>query len=198
MEHRTKRRKFSRTASHRKAMMSNLSVSLILNDRIKTTLAKAKELRLYVEPLVTKAKKANASGENEKGVHLRRVAKQFLKDDSAVKKLFDEIGPKYADRPGGYTRVLKTGHRFGDGADTAIIEFVDFDYVKQKESADEDKTAKKKKSKNKKGEAEVEASEEQPKAKKTTKKSKKEDSKETKTKSGEKKPKKKASKKKED
>ncbi|MCB0725639.1 MAG: 50S ribosomal protein L17 [Ignavibacteriae bacterium] len=186
MEHRTKGRKFSRTASHKKAMMSNLSVSLILHDRIKTTLAKAKELRLYVEPLVTKAKKAN--GSSEKGVHLRRVAKQFLKDDSAVKRLFDEIGPRYADRPGGYTRVLKTGHRYGDGADTAIIEFVDYDHAKKKEATDDDKSAKKK---GKKGETAVE-----PKAKKT--KSKKEDTKETKTKSEEKKPKKKASKKKED
>lgn len=147
MEHRTKGRKFSRTASHKKAMMSNLSVNLIKHDRIKTTLAKAKELRLYIEPLVTKARKANASSVSEQKVHLRRVAKSFLKDDAAVKKLFDEIGPKYADRPGGYTRVLKTGHRPGDGADTAIIEFVDFNYVQQKEEAVDDTADSKKKSK---------------------------------------------------
>ena len=164
MEHRTKGRKFSRTASHKKAMMSNLSVSLILNDRIKTTLAKAKELRLYIEPLVTKAKKANANGVAESNVHLRRVAKSFLKDDSAVKKLFDEIGPKFADRPGGYTRVLKTGHRPGDGADTAIIEFVGFE-IKEKEAPEDDKSAKKKKGKK----SEVEASDEKP-AKKSAKK----------------------------
>lgn len=186
MEHRTKGRKLGRTASHKKALMSNLSVSLILHDRIKTTLAKAKELRLYVEPLVTKAKKANASSVAEKGVHLRRVAKQFLKDDSAVKKLFDELGPRFADRPGGYTRVLKTGHRPGDGADTAIIEFVGFE-KKEKEVTDDEKTTKKK---SKKGD--VEASE----TPKKTAKKKKEEVKETK--SEEKKPKKKASKKKED
>lgn len=185
MEHRTKRRKLGRTASHKKALMSNLSVSLILNDRIKTTLAKAKELRLYVEPLVTKAKKANASSEAEKGVHLRRVAKQFLKDDSAVKKLFEEIGPKFADRPGGYTRVLKTGHRLGDGADTAIIEFVGYEKKEKEEPADEKATKKKGKKA-----ADVEAED-------TTKKTaKKKEVKETK--SEEKKPKKKASKKKED
>ena len=141
--------------------MSNLSVNLIKNDRIKTTLAKAKELRLYIEPLVTKARKANASSAAEQKVHLRRVAKSFLKDDAAVKKLFDEIGPKYADRPGGYTRVLKTGHRPGDGADTAIIEFVDFNYVKQKEEAAEETTDTKKKGKK----ADKETTEE-PKAKK--------------------------------
>lgn len=184
MEHRTKGRKLGRTSSHKKALMSNLSVSLIMNDRIKTTLAKAKELRLYVEPLVTKAKKANASTVAEKGVHLRRVAKQFLKDDSAVKKLFEELGPRFADRPGGYTRVLKTGHRPGDGADTAIIEFVGFE-KKEKESDDDVKTSKKKSKK-----SDVEASE----TVKKTKKSKKEEE----TKSEEKKPKKKASKKKEE
>ena len=182
MEHRTKGRKLGRTSSHKKALMSNLSVSLILNDRIKTTLAKAKELRLYVEPLVTKAKKANASTVAEKGVHLRRVAKQFLKDDSAVKKLFDELGPRFADRPGGYTRVLKTGHRPGDGADTAIIEFVGFE-KKEKEATEDEKTTKKKGKK-----SDVEASD-------TTKTAKKEVKE---TKSEEKKPKKKASKKKEE
>jgi large subunit ribosomal protein L17 len=166
MEHRTKGRKFSRTASHKKAMMSNLSVNLIKNDRIKTTLAKAKELRLYIEPLVTKARKANASTQSEQKVHLRRVAKSFLKDDAAVKKLFDEIGPKYADRPGGYTRVLKTGHRPGDGADTAIIEFVDFNYVQQKEESSTEVTDTKKKKKGKKDEDTTD----EPKAKKETKK----------------------------
>ena len=167
--------------------MSNLSVSLIMNDRIKTTLAKAKELRLYVEPLVTKAKKANASTVAEKSVHLRRVAKQFLKDDSAVKKLFDELGPRFADRPGGYTRVLKTGHRPGDGADTAIIEFVGFE-VKEKETVEDDKSTKKKGKK-----SDVEASET---PKKKAAKKKKDEVEETK--SEEKKPKKKASKKKEE
>lgn len=153
MEHRTKKRKLGRTASHRKALMSNLSVSLIKNKRIKTTLAKAKELRLYIEPLVTKARHAHNDSVPEKSVHLRRVAKSFLKDDEAVKELFEEIGPKMADRQGGYTRVLKTGHRYGDGGDTAIIEFVDFDNVKETEEAEEEKSTKKKKTTKKAAEA---------------------------------------------
>ena len=123
MEHRKKGRKLGRTASHKKALLSNLSISLIKNKRIKTTEAKAKELRTYFEPLVTKAKNAFSYKDSapEKDVHLRRVAKKFLKDKEAIKILFDEIGPKVGDRPGGYTRVLKTGFRAGDGANLAII-----------------------------------------------------------------------------
>jgi len=135
MEHRKKGRKLGRTASHRKALLSNLSISLILNKRIKTTEAKAKELRKYIEPLVTKAKKALSykDSEPEKNVHLRREARKFLNNKEALNVLFDEIGSKVGDRPGGYTRVLKTGTRFGDGASTAIIEFVDYNFVKEKE-----------------------------------------------------------------
>lgn len=135
MVHRKKGRKLKRTASHRAALLSNLSVSLILNKRIKTTEAKAKELRRFIEPLVSKAKKAlkHKDSAPEKNVHLRREARKFLNNKEALNILFDEIGPKVGDRPGGYTRVLKTGFRYGDGAQTAIIEFVDYNYVKAKE-----------------------------------------------------------------
>jgi large subunit ribosomal protein L17 len=145
MVHRKKGRKLKRTASHRSALLSNLSISLILNKRIKTTEAKAKELRRFIEPLVSKAKKALKFKDSapEKGIHLRREARKFLNNKEALIILFDEIGQKVGDRPGGYTRVLKTGHRYGDGAQTAIIEFVDYNYVKEKEDKikeKEDKT----------------------------------------------------------
>lgn len=135
MVHRKKGRKLKRTASHRSALLSNLSISLILNKRIKTTEAKAKELRRFIEPLVSKAKKALKFKDSspEKSIHLRREARKFLNNKEALNILFDEIGGKVGDRPGGYTRVLKTGHRYGDGAQTAIIEFVDYNYVKQQE-----------------------------------------------------------------
>ena len=142
MEHRKKGRKLSRTASHRKAMLSNLSIGLIKAKRIKTTEAKAKELRTVIEPLVTKAK--NAKLYPEKSIHLRRVAASFIKDKEAVKILFDEIGEAAKDRQGGYTRILKTGFRKGDGASEAIIEFVDFDIVKTKESKADAKESRKK------------------------------------------------------
>jgi large subunit ribosomal protein L17 len=138
MKHRVKGRKLKRTASHKKALMSNLSASLIKHQRIHTTEAKAKELRIYVEPLVTKAKKAlKNSSDPAVNVHYRREAKRFLGDDEAVKMLFEKIAPQVGDRPGGYTRVLKTGHRLGDGGETAIIEFVDFNFVKAKEVPEE-------------------------------------------------------------
>jgi len=136
MEHRKKGRKLNRTASHRKALLSNLSISLIKNKRIKTTEAKAKELRIYFEPFITKAKQAYSFKDTapEKDVHLRRVAKKYINDKEAIKILFDEIGPKVGDRRGGYTRVLKTGHRVGDGARLALIELVDYSFIKEKES----------------------------------------------------------------
>lgn len=136
MIHRRKGRKLKRTASHRSALLSNLSASLILHKRISTTEAKAKELRMYIEPLVTKARRA-ARVQNstpEVSVHLRREARKFLGNNKdALNILFNEIPGKIGDRPGGFTRVLKTGNRQGDGAKTAIIEFVDYNYVKQKE-----------------------------------------------------------------
>ena len=107
-----------RKSGHRKALLANMATSLILNKRIETTVAKAKALKMYVEPLITKCK--------EDTTHSRRVVFSYLKNKEAVTELFRTIAPKIADRPGGYTRVLKTGFRQGDGADMALIELVDF------------------------------------------------------------------------
>ena len=107
-----------RKSGHRKAMLANMATSLILNKRIQTTVAKAKALKMYVEPLITKSK--------EDSTHSRRVVFSYLKNKEAVTELFRTVAPKIADRPGGYTRVLKTGFRLGDGADMALIELVDF------------------------------------------------------------------------
>lgn len=126
MIHRRKGRKLKRTASHKKALLSNLSVSLIKHKKIRTTLAKAKELRTYIEPIITKSKKALNSDRAEYGVHLRREVNRFLQDRGAVKTLFEEIAPKVNNRNGGYTRVLKMGRRVGDGAELALIELVDY------------------------------------------------------------------------
>lgn len=145
MIHRKKGRKLKRTASHRKALMSNLSASLILNKRIETTEAKAKELRRYIEPLITKARTALRYKDSspEKSIHLRREARKFLQNKEALIILFDEISHKVGDRPGGFTRVLKKGFRFGDGAKTAIIEFVDYNYIEKKEAELKEKEEKK-------------------------------------------------------
>ncbi len=118
MRHNKNFNHLGRQAGHRKALMSNMASSLILHKRIETTLAKAKALRMFVEPLVTKAK--------EDTTHSRRVVFSYLKQKEAVTELFRTIAPKIADRPGGYTRILKTGFRLGDAADMCIIEFVDF------------------------------------------------------------------------
>jgi large subunit ribosomal protein L17 len=107
-----------RTSSHRKAMLANMATSLILHKRITTTTAKAKALRTYVEPLITKSK--------EDSTHSRRVVFSYLKDKDAVSELFREISPKISERPGGYTRILKTGNRIGDNADMCILELVDY------------------------------------------------------------------------
>ena len=107
-----------RKSGHRKALLANMATSLILNKRIQTTVAKAKALQVYVEPLITKSK--------EDSTHSRRVVFSYLKNKEAVTELFRTVAPKIADRPGGYTRVLKTGFRQGDGADMALIELVDF------------------------------------------------------------------------
>lgn len=117
MRHRKKGRHFSRTAEHRQAMLRNLATSLFRHGRIETTVAKAKELRSFAEPLITKAKRGD--------LHARRLVARKIQDREVLKKLFDEIGPRYADRPGGYTRVVHLGHRPGDAADMAIIELVD-------------------------------------------------------------------------
>ena len=107
-----------RQSGHRKAMLANMASSLILNKRINTTVAKAKALKSYVEPLITKSK--------DDTTHSRRVVFSYLKDKNAVKELFLTVAPKVADRPGGYTRVLHTGFRQGDAAEMALIELVDF------------------------------------------------------------------------
>ena len=107
-----------RKSGHRKALLANMACSLIQYKRIETTVAKAKALKMYVEPLITKSK--------DDSTHSRRTVFSYLKNKYAVTELFRTIAPKIADRPGGYTRVLKTGFRSGDGADMAIIELVDF------------------------------------------------------------------------
>jgi large subunit ribosomal protein L17 len=107
-----------RTSAHRKAMLSNMASSLILNKRITTTTAKAKALKTFVEPLLTKSK--------EDSTHSRRVVFSYLQDKSAVSELFREISPKIAERPGGYTRILRIGNRIGDNAEMCILELVDY------------------------------------------------------------------------
>ncbi|MDA9256023.1 50S ribosomal protein L17 [Schleiferiaceae bacterium] len=118
MRHGKKFNHLGRTPSHRKAMLSNMAVSLIMHKRINTTLAKAKELRKYVEPLVTRCKVDST--------HNRRTVFSYLKDKHAVTELFREVSVKIADRPGGYTRIIKTGNRLGDNASMAMIELVDY------------------------------------------------------------------------
>ncbi|GGE17057.1 50S ribosomal protein L17 [Primorskyibacter flagellatus] len=119
MRHARGYRRLNRTHEHRKSMFSNMSASLIEHEQIKTTLPKAKELRPIVEKLVTLAKKGD--------LHSRRVAASRIKQDEAVKKLFEVLGPRYAERNGGYIRIMKAGFRYGDMAPMAIIEFVDRD-----------------------------------------------------------------------
>lgn len=121
MRHLKARRKLNRTSAHRKAMFANMACALIKHEQIKTTLPKAKELRPIVERLVTRARNAKGS------LHARRIALSQIKDAKMVSKLFDVLGPRYADRPGGYIRVLKAGPRYGDSAPMAIIEFVERD-----------------------------------------------------------------------
>ncbi|HET9687667.1 MAG TPA: 50S ribosomal protein L17 [Pseudolabrys sp.] len=119
MRHGKVHRKLNRTAEHRKAMFANMAASLIKHEQIVTTLPKAKELRPIVEKLVTLAKKG--------GLHARRQAVAEIRDVTQVKKLFEVIGPRYKDRDGGYTRIMKAGFRYGDNAAKAVIEFIDRD-----------------------------------------------------------------------
>ena len=118
MRHNKNFNHLGRQAGHRKAMLSNMASSLILHKRIETTLAKAKAVRQFIEPLVTRSK--------EDTTHSRRIVFSYLKQKEAVTELFRTIAPKIAERPGGYTRILKTGFRLGDAAEMCIIEFVDF------------------------------------------------------------------------
>lgn len=119
MRHNKKFNHLSRTASHRKAMLANMAVSLIMHKRITTTLAKAKALKTYVEPLITRSKTDTTTS--------RRVVFRYLQNKYAVTELFKEISTKIADRPGGYTRIIKLGTRQGDAADICFIELVDYD-----------------------------------------------------------------------
>src|ERR1700744_1338698 len=121
MRHGDKINNLSRTASHRKALMSNLAIQLITHKRIVTTLAKAKSLRTYVEPLMTKAK--------DNTTHQRRVVFSYLQDKEAITELFGPVAEKIAGRPGGYTRIIKLGARVGDNAEAALIELVDFNEI---------------------------------------------------------------------
>ena len=127
MRHRKQGRKLNRTASHRKAMFANMAASLIEHEQIVTTLPKAKELRSVVDKIITLGKRGD--------LHARRQAISRIRDVAQVKKLFDVIGPRYKDRNGGYTRVLKAGFRYGDNAPMAVIELVDRD-VEAKGAAD--------------------------------------------------------------
>lgn len=133
MRHGDKIKNLSRTASHRAALMSNLTCQLIEHKRITTTLAKAKALRVYAEPIITRSKSDN--------MHNRRIVFSYLQDKEAIKELFGVISDKVADRPGGYTRIIKLPRRMGDAADMAMIELVDFNEIYGKDT--EAKAAKK-------------------------------------------------------
>ena len=127
MRHNKKFNHLSRKKAHREALLSNLTISLILHKRIFTTLAKAKALRVYAEPLITRCKNDNMAN--------RRLVFSYLQNKEAVKELFGVVAEKVADRPGGYTRILKTVHRLGDNAEMAMIELVDFNELLLSETA---------------------------------------------------------------
>lgn len=127
MRHGCKVNKLSRTHAHRAAMLSNMASSLILHKRIETTLAKAKALRGYVEPLINRTKADST--------HQRRMVFSYLQNKEAVKELFGDVATKVANRPGGYTRILKLGRRMGDGAEMVMMELVDYNEAMLKETA---------------------------------------------------------------
>jgi large subunit ribosomal protein L17 len=124
MRHQVSGRRLGRSSGHRKALRRSLITELFRHERIRTTRAKAAAIRGEAEKMITKAKRGNAAGEAQ-AVHARRLAAGRLNDPEIVKKLFDEIAPRYADRPGGYTRVIKLGPRSGDAAEMALIELVE-------------------------------------------------------------------------
>ncbi len=132
MRHNKKFNHLSRKKGHREALLSNLAISLIMHKRIFTTLAKAKALRVYAEPLITRCKKDDMNN--------RRLVFSYLQNKEAIKELFGVVAEKVADRPGGYTRILKTGHRLGDNAEMAMIELVDFNENMLAEKAAKTKT----------------------------------------------------------
>ncbi|MBM6993385.1 MAG: 50S ribosomal protein L17 [Prevotella sp.] len=149
MRHNKKFNHLGRTASHRASMLSNMATSLIMHKRITTTLAKAKALKKYVEPLITRSKSDTTTS--------RRVVFRYLQDKYAVKELFGEVAAKVADRPGGYTRVIKLGTRQGDAAEIAFIELVDFDENMAKAPKAEKKTRRSRRSTKKETAEAVEA-----------------------------------------
>ena len=157
MNHKKKFNHLSRTSAHRKALLSNMAASLILHKRISTTVAKAKALKMYVEPLITKSKNDNT--------HSRRIVFSYLGQKEAVTELFGEVAPKIVNRPGGYTRILRTGTRIRNSAETCIIELVDFNatYTEVKQEAKKTSTRRRRSSGAKKAAAEA-AVEEAPKA----------------------------------
>jgi len=138
MRHGKKFNHLGRKTAHRKALLKNLSLALIKHKRINTTVAKAKALRKYIEPLVTKSK-SNTT-------HSRRIVFSYLQNKDAVKELFSSVAGKVGERPGGYVRIIKTGFRQGDGAETAMIEFVDFNDVYTKPTSSVSSGSKKKRS----------------------------------------------------
>lgn len=150
MRHRVKGRKLKRTASHRTATLRSLATSVLKHKRIKTTLAKAKEARTFVEKLITKARRND--------LHSKRLIMSEIKDKEVVKELFAEIVPKIGDRPGGYTRVIKLGARVGDAAQMAILELVDYNEVANKK-AEERKEKREQKAQEKAAEKEKAAEE---------------------------------------
>ena len=149
MRHGKKVNHLGRTDSHRKAMLANMATSLILHKRITTTLAKAKALRTYVEPLITKSKNDTT--------HSRRTVFAYLKDKDAVSILFREISEKVANRPGGYTRIIKMENRLGDNAEMAFIELVDYNEIYGKKAAAAEKKATRRRGGAKKASPETEA-----------------------------------------
>ncbi len=153
MNHGKKFNHLGRKTGHRRALLSNMASSLILHKRIETTTAKAKALRKYIEPLLTKSKNDTT--------HSRRVVFSYLLDKYAVTELFREVAPKIADRPGGYTRIIKTGFRLGDNADMCFIELVDYNELMTKDSTS---TGAKKKRTRRAGKKATDATTEAPKA----------------------------------
>jgi large subunit ribosomal protein L17 len=136
MRHLNGYRKLGRDSSHRRAMLRNMATSLVLHERIQTTLPKAKELRSIIDKMITLGKRGD--------LHARRLASSYLFDDAAVAKVFSDLAKRFKDRPGGYTRILKTGVRFGDGADLATMQLVDFGGADGADGKAKGKTAKKK------------------------------------------------------
>lgn len=151
MRHRVKGRKLKRTSEHRLATLRNLATSLLKHKKIKTTVAKAKELRTFVEPIITKAKTDSVAS--------RRYVATDIKDKNVVKELFNEIIPKIGNRPGGYTRIVKLGQRKGDGAELAIVELVDYSGLVKPKAEKKEKAEKEVPAAEEKKEAEAEKAE---------------------------------------